>query len=85
MTYAAVCRTFNEIYDSVKPASCQTPAFSLLRIMMIVWRREVFEKLYKDLIDGVLLFLEKFRKIIKEERNFDLNSIELELILLSRY
>jgi uncharacterized protein YihD (DUF1040 family) len=85
MTYAAVCRTFNEVYDFVKPAKCKTPAFSLLRIMMIIWRREVFEKLYKDLINGVLLFLEKFRKNIKDERNFDSESIEQELILLSRY
>ena len=85
MTYAAVCRTFNEVYDWVKPAKAKTPAFSLLRIMVIEWRRGVFEKLYKDLINGVLLYIEKIRKNFQEDKSIDLNSIEQEIILLSRY
>ena len=84
MTYAAICKTFNEVYDWVKPAKCKTPAYSLLRIMIIEWRRQVFEKLHKDLINGVLLFIEKIRKSA-QDKNFDMNSIEQELILLSRY
>jgi uncharacterized protein YihD (DUF1040 family) len=85
ITYAPVCRVFNEVYDCFKPSSCKNPPFSFLRVMMIVWRREVFEKLFKDLINGILLFIEKIRKAQREEKNFDFNSYESEIILISRY
>jgi len=52
--------------------------------MIVTWRQEIFDWIYKDLINGVLHIISKIRTFIKDPKKFDVTQYEAEITLVSR-
>ena len=83
-TFSPFCKILTELYDVVVPTKAKTPPYSILRLMIVTWRQEIFDWIYKDLINGVLHIISKIRTFIKDPKKFDVTQYEAEITLVSR-
>jgi hypothetical protein len=51
----------NEIYSALKPSDTKTPQFSLARLMIVMWRRHVYDHLAAKVNQGILQLVNALR------------------------
>ena len=71
---------FNEIYEAVCPEDDKTPSFNLARMMVVIWRRKVYEPLANKLNEEIL---DRFRTLRVNGNNlheFDYEDIIADVI-----
>ena len=52
--YLPLSDLINEIYEALQPEDTKTPAFNLARMMVVIWRRKVYEPLSNELQKEIL-------------------------------
>jgi hypothetical protein len=57
-----IAQLFNEVYEKIHFGQPSGPKFTIWRLMMVVWRREVFDKLQQELIQKLKEILNRFHK-----------------------
>lgn len=59
--YLPFSNLLNEIYEALRPEDCKSPPFSIARMMVVIWRRKVYEPLADQLHAAILEIFSELR------------------------
>ncbi|OMJ91995.1 hypothetical protein SteCoe_5312 [Stentor coeruleus] len=79
-----LCSIFNTIYDCYFPHKFRTPTFTICRLMIIIWKREVFNYVYETIINGIVIALQKVRENLEKNEYVNMDYLENDILMISK-
>mmetsp|Transcript_23691 Transcript_23691/g.23449 ORF Transcript_23691/g.23449 Transcript_23691/m.23449 type:complete len:422 (+) Transcript_23691:399-1664(+) len=67
--FSPLTEMINEVYDAKFGENCEAPRLNLVRIMIVCWRRIVFERVQDKLIDEIVRMIKQERLAVIEQKS----------------